>query len=549
VADALDYAHNQGVFHRDIKPPNLLLDARGNVWVTDFGLAKFEEGADLSQSHELVGTLRFMAPERFRGVTDRRVDIYAIGATLYEMLTLRPAFAARDQIQLIDQITHQPPVPLRQHDRRIPRDLETIVLKVLAKDPKDRCAKAGELRDELRRFVEGRPTRWRRVGAAEQFRRWCKRNPALATVSVTAVALTAILALSSTIAAWIYRDQRNRLANEQGKTQKAERQAILELGKSLQAEGAALQRTGLAGQRYTSLDLHTNAAQVLATDPDGKKALPSIRNHAIAALGLTDLRVRQQRDCGDIYQFTVDGPLERYAVIEKSGAVVLRRWDDDRDLVRLPGPDQRSLVFAWSVLSPDGELVVTDYVLGSGGDLIRVRHLGRRELLGSLMSRAGLQLHPDGRRLVFGTPVGHVGVWDCVKNRVVRRLPLDFTSRYFSLDPEGRRLAVNSSDRARRGLQSSISKPVACWPTGGRALPMVPWRGAPTDSCLRSAVEATTRASTTGTSAERLWLQCSMDTPATSSLPASRTRVTCWRPRAGTAPPGCGMRPPGSRWR
>ena len=83
-----------GVLHRDIKPSNLLLDALGNVWVTDFGLAKFVEGEDLSQSHDLVGTLRYMAPERFRGVTDRRCDIYALGATLYEMLTLRPAFAS-----------------------------------------------------------------------------------------------------------------------------------------------------------------------------------------------------------------------------------------------------------------------------------------------------------------------------------------------------------------------------------------------------------------------------------------------------------------------
>ena len=135
VADALDYAHGQRVVHRDIKPSNLLLDAQGNIWVTDFGLAKLVEGDDLSQSHDLVGTLRFMAPERFRGVTDRRADIYAVGATLYEMLALRPAFAERDHIQLIDQITHQPPAPLRQHDRRIPRDLETIVLKALEQGP------------------------------------------------------------------------------------------------------------------------------------------------------------------------------------------------------------------------------------------------------------------------------------------------------------------------------------------------------------------------------------------------------------------------------
>src|SRR5262249_19665356 len=124
VADALDYAHRQKVIHRDIKPSNLLLDAQGNVWVTDFGLAKLLEGEDVSQSHDLAGTLRFRARERLGGVTDRRSDIYALGATLYEMLSLRPVFPERDQVQLIDQIAHQAPLPLRQHDRRIPRDLE-----------------------------------------------------------------------------------------------------------------------------------------------------------------------------------------------------------------------------------------------------------------------------------------------------------------------------------------------------------------------------------------------------------------------------------------
>ena len=219
VADALDYAHRQGVVHRDIKPSNLLLDAQGNVWVTDFGLAKFVEGDDLSQSHDLVGTLRFMAPERFRGVTDRRADIYAVGATLYEMLALRPAFAEHDQIRLIDQISHQPPVPLRQRDHRIPLDVETIVLKALSKDPMDRFATAGEMRDELRRFLESRPIRSRPVGPAEQFWRWCKRNPALATANIIAATLTTILAIVSTIAAWTYRDQLHMLDIEHGKTQ------------------------------------------------------------------------------------------------------------------------------------------------------------------------------------------------------------------------------------------------------------------------------------------------------------------------------------------
>jgi DNA-directed RNA polymerase specialized sigma24 family protein len=109
VADALAHAHKRGVLHRDIKPSNLLLDAVGNVWVTDFGLAKFEEGEDLSRSQDVVGTLGYMAPERFRGVSDRRCDLYALGATLYELLTLRPAFESHDRLRLIDQIVNEPP--------------------------------------------------------------------------------------------------------------------------------------------------------------------------------------------------------------------------------------------------------------------------------------------------------------------------------------------------------------------------------------------------------------------------------------------------------
>jgi serine/threonine protein kinase len=235
IADALDYAHRQKVVHRDSKPSNLLLDAQGNVWVTDFGLAKLMEGEELSHSHDLVGTLRFMAPERFRGITDRRSDIYALGATRYEMLALRPVFHERDHVQLIEQISHVAPTSLRRHDPRIPRDLETIVHKVLAKDPNDRCDKASELRDELQRFLEGRPTRWRSVGPVEQFRRWCKRNTGLAGVSIMAAALTTVLTIGSTIAAWIYRDQRNLLEHEQ-----YSRQA--NLTRALNAEKTAKER-------------------------------------------------------------------------------------------------------------------------------------------------------------------------------------------------------------------------------------------------------------------------------------------------------------------
>ena len=375
VADALDYAHRQGVVHRDIKPSNLLLDAHGNVWVTDFGLAKLVEGDDLSQSRELVGTLRFMAPERFRGVTDRRGDTYAVGATLYEMLALRPAFAERDQIRLINQVTHEPPAPLRQHDRRIPRDLETLVLKAMAKDPKDRFATSGELRDELRRFLEGRPIRSRPVGVYERSWRWCKRNPMLAAATIAAAVLLAFVVVSAPIAAWTYRFQLKALEIEQGYTKaerdhalNAERKGRLDLGKSYQSEGAALQRSGLIGQRFGSLERLGQAAPLLRQHPDGRALLPDLRDQAITAMGLTDLHLIDRREIGPMMSVACDPTLERYATMEwlakgsVGGQAVVRSMDDGRELFQIPRP-QQDIQWAWVHFSPDGRYLVIGYML------------------------------------------------------------------------------------------------------------------------------------------------------------------------------------------
>ena len=144
VADALAYAHAQGICHRDIKPSNLLLDACGTVWVADFGLAKAEnsEGDGLTHTGDIVGTLRYMAPERFNGWADAGSDNYALGVTLYEMLTLRPAFVESDRLKLIDRISNGAVRTPRSIDARIPNDLETIVLKAMARETSERYLSA-----------------------------------------------------------------------------------------------------------------------------------------------------------------------------------------------------------------------------------------------------------------------------------------------------------------------------------------------------------------------------------------------------------------------
>ncbi len=194
VAEALEYAHHQGTLHRDIKPSNLLLDGQGRVWVADFGLAKASDSDDLTHPGDIVGTLRYMAPERFEGRCDARSDVYSLGLTLYELLARRPAFDRIDRAELIRQVTCEEPPRLRRLDPTVPRDLETIVHTAIEREPARRYAGAAALADDLQRFLDSRPIRARRISRAEHAWRWCRRNPAAAALVATICALFALAA-------------------------------------------------------------------------------------------------------------------------------------------------------------------------------------------------------------------------------------------------------------------------------------------------------------------------------------------------------------------
>src|SRR5207244_2546287 len=142
-----------------INPSNVLLDTQGTVWITAFGLAKAADSDDLTHTGDIVGTLRYMGPERFQGQADPRSDLYSLGLTLYELLTLRPAFAEVDRNLLMYQVLHDDPPRPRQLQVKVPRDLETIVLKAIAKEPAQRYQTATDLAEDLKRFLEDRPIR------------------------------------------------------------------------------------------------------------------------------------------------------------------------------------------------------------------------------------------------------------------------------------------------------------------------------------------------------------------------------------------------------
>jgi WD40 repeat protein/serine/threonine protein kinase/tetratricopeptide (TPR) repeat protein len=198
AAEALDHAHQQGILHRDIKPSNLLVDARGNLWITDFGLARLQSEASLTMTGDVLGTLRYMSPEQAlakRLLIDHRTDIYSLGATLYELLTLHPVFEGHDRQELLRQIAFTEPRPLRKLNPSTPRELETIVLKALAKDPASRYATAQGLADDLRRFLEYKPIRAKRPTIVERAAKWSRRHTA-AVWSALLILMMTVVSLS-----------------------------------------------------------------------------------------------------------------------------------------------------------------------------------------------------------------------------------------------------------------------------------------------------------------------------------------------------------------
>jgi serine/threonine protein kinase len=190
LAGAVQHAHTHGIIHRDLKPANVLLAEDDALKVSDFGLAKqLDASAAQTQTGSIVGTPSYMAPEQTAGHSKQigpATDVYALGAILYEALTGRPPFRAATPLETLEQVRCQEPVPVRQLQPHVPKDLETICQKCLHKEPARRYAAAAALADDLERFLAGRPIQARPVGPVERLRRWCGRNPVVAGLSAAA---------------------------------------------------------------------------------------------------------------------------------------------------------------------------------------------------------------------------------------------------------------------------------------------------------------------------------------------------------------------------
>ncbi len=300
AAEALAHAHQRGVIHRDIKPSNLLIDARGMVWVADFGLARRLADPSQTQVDSLLGTPRYMSPEQARtGAIDGRADVYSLGATLYELVTLRPPFDGQSAAELITQIsTLDPPRP-RRFDPRVPLDLETILLKALAKRPDDRYPTADALAEDLARFLAHEPVRARRIGPVGRAWRFARRHPGVTSVSAAAASLvltTATVAYVRVVdardradeAAAVAQAARSRTERANDQLQEADRKLRAEILEGLEKQATNVRLSAAADRRSIGLELLRRAA-AMSSDPALRVRL---RDQALAFLSIRDVEAR-----------------------------------------------------------------------------------------------------------------------------------------------------------------------------------------------------------------------------------------------------------------
>jgi WD40 repeat protein/tRNA A-37 threonylcarbamoyl transferase component Bud32 len=482
VADALAYAHERDVIHRDVNPRNILLDAAGRPHVTDFGLARRDEST-LTLEGEILGTPAYMAPEQAAGAhgqADGRSDLYSLGVVLYELLTGELPFRGNVRM-LLYQVLHDEPRPPRRLDDRVPRDLETICLKAMAKAPARRYATAADLAADLRRYLDGKPIQARPVRAAERLWCWCRRNPLLAaSLACIALSLLAGTGVASYFAAVAdARDREARLEQQRSAVFEANAKEMGHLRGIADEQRAEANKQRALVRRYLHFSRINMAHHAWQEGHVGRMdELLSVESPRDAKQAdergfewhyLWRLRHGNQLTLrGHAYMvrcvaFSPDG--ERLASVSglmRPDPGAIKFWN-----VRT-GQLQSTLDLGWRedpmsvAFSPDGTRV-------AGGLGVGIVRLWDAKTNRELLSVSGPSTHvrrvsfsPDGRRIAGAFLDGTVQIWDAetgLKLFTVRGRAGD--NRGLAFSPDGRRLAAPGEDRTIRLWDAGTGRELA----------------------------------------------------------------------------------------